>query len=67
MMTLDEAIIHTKEKIEEQTAYAKAVEGKWGCQVTGYSKHAKCVEEHKQLLEWLEELQERRTIDTNII
>jgi hypothetical protein len=43
-MTLQEAIEHCKEKISEQSA-----EGFLGCAF-----------DHKQLLSWLEELQERR-------
>ena len=66
-MSLEEAIAHTKEKIAEQIECAHAVESRWGCDVTGYSIHSKCAEEHKQLLEWLEELKKRREADGHML
>ena len=62
-MTIDEAIKHAEEKAREQEEFAKAVESRWGCDVTGYSKHTKCAAEHRQLAEWLQELKERREKD----
>lgn len=46
-MTLPEAINHLKEKLSEPDTFS--------CQA--------CQEEHKQLLEWLLELQDRRNRD----
>ena len=66
-MSLEEAIAHIKEKIIQQTEYAKAVEGRWGCHVEGYSKHTRCAEEYKQLLKWLEELKQRREADGHML
>ena len=65
-MTLDEAIIHAEEKAQEQEEHAKAVESRWGCDVTGYSVHSKCAEEHRQLAEWLKELKAYREQDKAI-
>ena len=62
-MTLDEAIKYAEEKAIEQEEYAKAVESRWGSDVKGYSKHAKCAIEKKQLAEWLKELKAYREQD----
>ena len=55
-MTLDEAIAHAEEQAQEQEERARAVESRWGSDVTGYSMHSKCAMEHRQLAEWLKEL-----------
>ena len=59
-MTLDEAIAYAEEQAQEQEERAKAVESRWGSDVKGYSKHAKCAMEKRQLAEWLKELKEFR-------
>ena len=55
-MTLDEAIAYAEEQAQEQEERARAVESRWGSDVTGYSVHSKCAMEHRQLAEWLKEL-----------
>lgn len=55
-MTLDEAIAHVEEQAQEQEERARAVESRWGSDVTGYSVHSKCAMEHRQLAKWLKEL-----------
>lgn len=55
-MTLDEAIIHAKEKAEEQKVKAERYEGKG---LTGASIEClTCAKEHEQLAEWLAQLQD---------
>ena len=60
-MTLDEAIVHAEEEAKKQREYAKAVENRWGSQVTGYSVHSQCAAEHEQLAGWLRELKDYRS------
>ena len=55
-MTLDEAIAHAREVAEEQR---KACDLAWVWDNPDNIK--KCVEEHEQLAEWLEELKSYRT------
>lgn len=50
-MTLEEAIIHAEEVVDR-------------CEVTDGDRA--CAEEHRQLAEWLRELQERRKADSEI-
>ncbi len=63
IMTLNEAIQHAKEKYLEQLRDAEIVKSCHGEFAPGYHKHCECAAEHKQLMEWLEELQERRNRD----
>lgn len=55
-MTIDEAIKHAKDKVQEQRYYANFEKGKM------YRSCVKCAEEHEQLAKWLEELKELRKI-----
>lgn len=59
MLTLDEAITHAKEVAEEKLKdYERA------CALNVPSEgFCECASEHKQLAEWLTELQERREAD----
>lgn len=59
-MTLEEAIKHSEEKYIEELQNAEAVKNIHGKFVKGYRKHCKCANEHKQLAEWLKELQTYR-------
>lgn len=61
MMTLEEAIKHAEKKYEEQIEAAEAVKRHHGKFCEGYRKHCQCAEEHKQLADWLKELQELRS------
>lgn len=49
-MTIDEAIKHARDKVQEQRYYANFEKGRM------YRSCVKCAEEHEQLAEWLEEL-----------
>ena len=62
-MTLEEAIKHAEQKYNEEMESAKAVSQLHGINVPGYMKHYKCATEHKQLADWLKELQFYRGVD----
>ena len=57
-MTLDEAIKHAKAKAKEQRYYAKFEHN--GMM---YQSCVKCAEEHEQLAEWLEQLEEYKQLE----
>ena len=59
-MTLDEAILHCREKAEElrTTAEQQWEDGKMA--LIDYTDCRECASEHQQLAEWLEELKDRR-------
>ena len=59
-MTLEEAIKQEEEKYQEQIAGAEAVRKAYGEHVPGYFKHCQNAEQHRQLADWLIELQEYR-------
>lgn len=59
-MTLKEAIEHAENKYREQMEYAETIRRCHGEYVPGYHKHCQCAEEHKQLADWLKELQDYR-------
>ena len=62
-MELDEAIAHAKEVAEEKRVEATAIAtGKedYFSKNAKYTDCIKCSKEHQQLVEWLEELKERR-------
>lgn len=58
-MTVNEAIAHAREKAKEQRYYANFERN--GMM---YQSCIKCAEEHEQLSEWLEELNQYRAIGT---
>jgi hypothetical protein len=71
MLTLDEAIIHAEEKAEENKSKAEefhneglatSSENYRLCCFEDYVKCTQCAEEHKQLAEWLKQLQEVKKI-----
>ena len=68
-MSIDEAIVHTREVAEKQRKDNDNCEYKaeYGCKECAdyYSKPCiECAEEHEQLAEWLEELKAYREIGT---
>lgn len=73
MITIDEAIIHAKEKAEDNRKYAKECEEYANRKIDKFMRldkiHQKdmqscikCAEEHEQLAEWLEELKALREV-----
>lgn len=63
MMTLDEAIAHARDVASEQRMRS-GVCTQNGTECDKFSACLQCAEEHEQLAEWLEELQQYREIGT---
>lgn len=62
-MTLDEAIAHARDVASEQRMRS-GVCTQNGTECDKFSACLQCAEEHEQLAEWLEELQQYREIGT---
>lgn len=63
-MTLDEAIKHARDKAEENR---KGATYNFPTLSDYYDMCLKCAEEHEQLVEWLEELKDRRETNFNYV
>ena len=63
-MTLDDAIKHARDKAEENR---KGATYNFPTLSDYYDMCLKCAEEHEQLVEWLEELKDRRETNFNYV